>query len=111
GSKQTIKLEKFGELTKNIGNYMSKHNRQLKGILIGNPFCEEPLDNRPSSNSQKQLFSKELIESAENQRMTVILSTDLYALVSQILENTITDEQKSSIRKSIMQGAGLVHLS
>ncbi|GAI27872.1 unnamed protein product, partial [marine sediment metagenome] len=78
GSKGIIRIEKIGELTNNIGNFIMRKRIKVKGILVGNPFCEEPLDNRPPKGSQKPLFAKELIESAEAQGITVLLSTDLY---------------------------------
>jgi hypothetical protein len=110
GSKGTIKIEKLGELTKNIGNFMSEQGIAAKGILVGNPFCDEPRDNRPPKKSQKTLFAKQLVESAEKQGLTVLLSTDLYEVVSQILEDKLTDAEKQSLCERIFNGKGLVKL-
>ncbi len=110
GSKGTIKIEKFGELVKNIGNYISIKSRQVKGILVGNPFCEEPLDNRPPKDSQKLLFAKELIESAKQQNITVLLTTDLYEIVSRILIGKLSLEEKGALLEKIFNGKGLVRL-
>jgi len=114
GSKGTIKIEKFGELKKNMGNFIeekgSKIKGVLKGILVGNPFCEKPLKNRPPEKSQKDLFAKQLIESAEKQDISVLLSTDLYEVVSRILEGKLTDAEKQALRERIFNGKGLVRL-
>ena len=110
GSKGTIRIDKIGELTTNMGNFISQKGTQVKGILVGNPFCEEPLENRPPKGSQKPLFAKELIESAETQGITVLLSTDLYEVVSQILEDKLTDAEKQSLCERIFNGKGLVKL-
>lgn len=112
GSTGNIKIEKFGELVKNIGNFIIKQEgRQVKGILVGNPFCEKPLENRPPKDSQKQLFAKELIASAEKQDITVLLSTDLYELISKILASEVSEKQKVYIRQNILQNKGLLRLS
>lgn len=79
--------------------------------MIGNPFCEELIDNRPPKDSQKQPFAKELLESAEKQDITVLLSADLYELVTRILSDKISDNQKLSIRKKIFEANGLLRLS
>ncbi len=114
GSKGTIKIEKFGELKKNMGNFIeekgSKIKGVLKGILVGNPFCEEPLDNRPPENSQKDLFAKQLIESAEKQDISVLLSADLYQVVRSILKGELPEKEKQSLRERIFNSKGLVRL-
>jgi hypothetical protein len=110
GSKSTIKIEKFGELTKNIGNYISEKGSSVSGILVANPFCEKPLDNRPPKNSQKSLFAKELVESAEKQGIPVLLTTDLYEVVCSIMNNEITDKDKLVLQERIFNGKGLVRL-
>lgn len=110
GSKATIKIEKLGELIKNIGNFISGKGITVKGILVGNPFCDEPLDNRPPKGSQKKLFATELLESAEQQSITVLLSTDLYKVVCRILSGKLPDIQKQSVRERIFNGKGLVRL-
>jgi hypothetical protein len=110
GSKGAIKIEKLGELTKNMGNFIAEKRSKVKGILVGNPFCEESLDNRPPKDTQKKLFVKELLESAEQQSITVLLTTDLYEVVSQILEDKLTDAEKQSLCERIFNGKGLVRL-
>lgn len=110
GSKETVKTEKIGQLIRNMGNFVTQKGMRVKGILAGNPFCDEPLDNRPPKGSQKQLFAKELVESAEQQSITVLLSTDLYKVISRILSSELTDTEKQSLRQRIFNGKGLVRL-
>ena len=110
GSKSTIKIEKLGELIKNIGNFISQKGIRVKGVLVGNPFCDQLLDNRPPKNTQKQLFAKELIESAELQDISVVLSTDLYTVISKILKKELSDSDKKSIQQRLFKGKGLVTL-
>lgn len=111
GSKATIRIEKLGELTTNMGNFISQRGVAVKGILVGNPFCEEPLDNRPPKGSQKKLFAKELLEGAEQQSIAVLLSTDLYEVVSRILSDKLPETEKQSLRERIFSGKGLVRLA
>ena len=111
GSKGTVRIEKLGELTTNMGNFISAKKKTVKGILIGNPFCEQTLDNRPPKQSQKPLFAKELLESAQQQGITVLLSTDLYQVVTSILSGKFGAEEKQSIRQRIFEGSGLVMLA
>lgn len=111
GSEGTIRIRKLGELTTNMGNYMAQKDKKVKGILVGNPFCMGKLDNRPPKNSQKQLFAKELIESAEQQGITVLLTTDLYDVICRILNNDMTTNDKAVIIRKIFQGKGLTSLS
>lgn len=111
GSKGTIKIEKIGELTKNIGNFISGKGITVKGILVGNPFCDEPLDNRLPKGSQKKLFAKELVETAEQQSIAVLLSADLYEVVCWVLNGELTESDKQSLRQCIFEGKGLVRLA
>lgn len=111
GSKGTIRIEKLGELTTNMGNFISAKKKPVKGILVGNPFCEQALDNRPPKQSQKPLFAKELLESAQQQGITVLLSTDLYQVVTSILDGKFGAEEKQSLRQRIFEGSGLVVLA
>jgi len=110
GSKTTIKTEKLGELVKNIGNFISTKGGKVKGILIGNPFCDEPLDNRPPKDSQRGLFAKELLESAEQQSITVLLTIDLYEVVSRTLKGELLEPEKRVLQEGIFNGKGLVKL-
>jgi len=111
GSKGTIRIEKLGELTKNMGNFISEKKKSVKGVLVGNPFCEQALDNRPPKQNQKPLFAKELLESAQQQGITVLLSTDLYQVVTSILDGKFGAKEKQSIRQRIFEGSGLVVLA
>jgi hypothetical protein len=111
GSTGTIRIQKIGELVTNVGNFIKQEEQQVKGILVGNPFCDDPLENRPPKDSQKQLFAKELLESAERQDITVLLSTDLYEVISKILASEASEKQKLSIRQNILQNKGLLRLS
>ncbi len=110
GSNGTIRIEKLGELVRNEGNFISKKGGKVKGILVGNPFCDQPLEGRPPKDSQKHLFAKELIESAEQQGITVLLSTDLYRVVCRILEGKSSDGDRRSVQERIFNGKGLVRL-
>jgi hypothetical protein len=111
GSEGTIKIEKLGQLTRNIASFFETKGSRVKGILVGNPFCGEPLDSRPPKDTQKQLFAKELIESAEQLSITVLLSTDLYGVVSRILSDKLPKTEKQSLRERIFNSKGLVRLA
>lgn len=111
GGEGTIKRDKLGQLVSNIGNFLSKKEILPKGIVVGNPFRKERLDNRPPKGTQKKLFAKELIEDAEKQNITVLLSTDLYCVVCGILNGQVGEDKKKELRHLIFMGKGLVRLS
>ena len=110
GSKETIKIEKLGELVKNLGNFLASKGTIVKGVLVGNPFCDEPMANRPPKDSQKKLFAKELLDSAEKQSITVLLANDLYELMCLVLNGRVSDREKKALRHKIFDGKGLVRL-
>lgn len=105
-----IMRDKLGQLVVNIGNFLKDKGTTPKGIFVGNPFREEPLSNRPPKGTQKRLFAKELIEDAENQNITVLLSTDLYDIVCGILDGRVNEDKKKELRQAIFGGKGLVRL-
>ena len=110
GSEGTIKIDKLSQLTRNISSYLEKAKGKVKGILVGNPFCNEPIDNRPPKDTQKQLFSKELMENAEELSISVLLSIDLYQIVCEIITGKLGEKDKKSIQEKIFKGKGLVRL-
>jgi len=110
GSKGTIKIEKLGQLTRNIASFFETKGSKVKGILVGNPFCGEPLDSRPPKDTQKQLFAKELIDSAEQLSIIVLLSTDLYQIVCNILKGELSEKDKQSLQERIFTSKGLIRL-
>lgn len=111
GSKESVKIEKIGQLIRNIGNFITAGKGNAKGILVGNPFCEEPVGNRPPKDSQKQLFVKEIIDTAEQQNISVLYSPDLFEIVSLILENKIGESEKKALREKIFSEKGLIRLN
>lgn len=111
GTKETVKIEKISQLLKNIANLLTEEAVTAKGILVGNPFRLENLPNRPPNNSQKKLFSDEVLTTAEMHNISVLLTTNLYEIVSLILDNKFTTQQIKSLRERIFQGKGLVTLS
>jgi len=111
GSSGSIKIEKISQLIKDRANYFAeKKTTSPKGILVGNPFREEPLDNRPPKGSHKKLFTRELLQTAEKQDVVVMLSTDLYNIASLDLIGKMSDERKQEIRKLIFESTGLLRL-
>ncbi len=110
GTVGTVTRDKLGQLVVNIGNFLKDKGISPKGILVGNPFRKEPLHNRPPKGTQKMPFAKELIQDAENQNITVLLSTDLYNIVCGILDKRISEGKKKELRQAIFEGKGLVRL-
>jgi hypothetical protein len=111
GTKETVKVEKISQLLKNIANLLAQEGVTAKGILVGNPFRLEDLPNRPPNNSQKKLFSDEVLRTAEMHNISVLLTANLYEIVSLILDTSLTTQQSKSLRGRIFQGKGLVTLS
>ncbi len=110
GAVETVKIGKASQLIRNIGNFLAATGECPKGILVGNPFRLDPLDNRPPKGSQKQLFSKESLEAAEKQNIAVLLSVELYDVVGRILSGKLSEEDKKQVRELVFGGKGLVRL-
>ena len=110
GSEGTIKIGKLGQLTRNMSSYFEMKGGKVKGILVGNPFCSEPLGNRPPKDTQKKPFGKELIDTAEDLSIAVLLSTDLYEVVCLILEGKLPKTEREALQERIFKGKGLVSL-
>lgn len=111
GSKETVKIKKISQLIKNQANFLSQEGVTTKGILVGNPFRLEKLHNRPPKNSQKKLFSDEVLRTAEMHNISVLLTTDLYETVCLILAKKLAPAKIENLRKRIFQGKSLVTLS
>jgi len=111
GANETVKIDKISQLLKNIANFLVQEGVPAKGILVGNPFRLEELPNRPPKNSQKNLFSDQVLSTAEMHNISVLLTTDLYQIVCLILDNKLTTQQTKSLRERIFQGKGLLSLS
>jgi len=110
GAKETVKIDKVAQLIINMGNSLATRREVVKGILVGNPFREETPANRPPKDSQKQLFSRELLETAENQNIAVLLSSDLYEVICRLLLGQLSDAEKQSFRQRIFTDKGLIRL-
>lgn len=110
GSDGTLRKRKLQELAGNIANFYSQRGVLPKGILVGNPFCKERLDDRPPKGTQQQLFAKELVEDAVTQSIAVLWSCDLYNIVCRILEGQVSEDEKTKLRQAIFEGKGLVRL-
>jgi len=110
GANDTIRVGKIRQLMANIANYKQEKEVLPTGILVGNPFRENKLDERPPEGSQKQPFSKELLEAAEKHDIAVLLSTDLYRVVTKILKGEFSDDEKKQLREKIITGKGLVKI-
>ena len=111
GSEGTIKIGKLSQLTRNMSSYFEKKEGKIKGILVGNPFCGKPLDQRPPEDTQSKPFGKELIDAAEDLSIAVLLSSDLYVVVCRILDDELPETEKRSLQKRIFNGKGLVKLA
>lgn len=76
GSKGPIRVNKVRELLEWMVHAPHTH----KGLLIGNPFCELPLDDRPPENYK--LYGKEAVSLAEARNLLLITSSEIFKLVS-----------------------------
>ena len=115
GKKDAIKIEKISQLVKNQVDYAKVHQNSIKGILVGNPFCEEAVENRPPKDSQKSNFTREVTKFAERHDISVIWTVDLFKIVCRLLDEKIDGTEKAKIRASalceIYEGKGLVKFS
>lgn len=110
GTVDTVTRNKLAQLVRNRENFLTEKQMKPKCIFVGNPFRKQPPDNRPPKGTQKNLFSKELIEDAEKQDIAVLLSTDLYKVVCGILDEAVSEVKKKELRQAIFEGKGLVRL-
>ena len=100
---------------KNQADYGKLYQGSIKGILIGNPFCEEPPDNRPPKETNKHNFTSDLVKLAERHDISVIWTIDLFKLVCILLNDKIEETKKAELRArarhEIFTGKGLIRFS
>jgi len=96
GSKGPIKRDKVRQLLE----WYVKAEADVIGVLIGNPFCELPVDQRPPSNNE--LFVKQVKDLAKSRNFSLLLSSDIFELISKELasEDIKIDEILNKIEKS-----------
>lgn len=104
GSKSAINIDKGRQLH----HWLGEESANVKGVLVGNPFNEIPIKNRPP-NRNRSLFTKTLKEFAEARGFSLILSTDLFDLVCKKLKGEKVNAQELMDR--MYEGKGMTRLS
>ncbi len=104
GSKKAITIDKGRQLH----HWLGEESANVKGVLVGNPFNELPIENRPP-NKSRSLFTKTLKEFAEARGFSLILSTDLFDLVCKKLKGEKVNAQELMDR--MYEGKGMTRLS
>ena len=81
GTKKSIEINKGRQLM----HWLAEEDPLVQGVLMGNPFNNEPLTNRPPKVNQK-LFTEALENLAVKRGFTLISSIDLFNLVCKKLK-------------------------
>lgn len=104
GSEHVIRIRKIDQLGGYIADWGSS---TAKGVLVGNAFKSNPLNDRPPT---RDWFSTETVESARNRDCALLTTIDLYHAVEQVL-GAGTDELSATIQHAIFDACGLCDLN
>jgi hypothetical protein len=80
GSDNCIDLDKGRQLLDWVASLETEHDIIGKGILVGNPYRKQSLENRPPSQNQKN-FTLPLIDFARRHNLGLLWTKDLFELV------------------------------
>lgn len=104
GSANAIDIEKGRQLYEWLG----KEDPAVQGVLVGNPFNELLIENRPPKKGQS-LFTEALEKLAKSRGFSLVLSTNLFNLVCKKLKGEEISPQELMDR--MYEGKGVIRLS
>lgn len=103
GNVKGITKDDVAQLVADLMEHLKKTGQEIQGLLIGNGWRLEPLEQRDVGN--KHIFSKDAIRVAENHNIGLLSTTELFKAYCQILENPI---RKADILNGIIGGNGII---
>lgn len=100
---KAIKIEKFDALTRHILEDLGREevDSPAKGVLFGNPFRLNPLEERANP------FSKKCVKMSRSQSVALVFTPDLFKVV-QYLSNKEDSAFAETCRKAIFDASGRV---
>jgi len=107
GREGTIPRGDGSQLAQNRRNYITKNDkdmREVKAILLGNPFrLEFPIEERV----KKESFAPHLVGDAEVEAMALVSTVELFNAYCAFLEGKVTSDD---IINRLFLGVGITHL-
>lgn len=105
GNVKSVTKDDVAQLVADLMEHLKKTGQEINGLLIGNGWRLEPLEQRDVGN--KPTFSRDAIRVAENHNIALLSTTELFKAYCQILE---TPTRKEEIISRIIGGAGILKL-
>lgn len=103
GNTKSIIKRDLGQLITDLGEYLKTANEDIDGILIGNAWRLEPLEQRDKHD--KPIFSQAVVQIANNRNIGLLSTTELFGAYCQVLEDTT---RKEDILNEIIGGKGIL---
>jgi hypothetical protein len=85
--------------------YSTPEGNAVKGVFVSNSeFCKPPNERR------KEAFTQGAIDLAIDTKLSLVSTTDLYEIVSEILQGKMLPDATKKIREKIIKGKGIFSL-
>lgn len=105
GNVKSITKDDVAQLVTDLMEHLKKTGQEIDGILIGNGWRLEPLEQRDVGN--KPVFSRDAIRVAANHKIGLLSTTELFKVYCQTLE---TPTWNKEILNKIITGKGVLKL-
>lgn len=105
GNVKSITKDDVAQLVTDLMEHLKKTGQEIDGILIGNGWRLEPLEQRDVGN--KPVFSRDAIRVAANHKIGLLSTTELFKVYCQTLE---TPTRNKEILNKIITGKGVLKL-
>lgn len=106
GLEQSISLSHLRQLIDYMLEYDEKIGTKCKGILLGNPWKNLPLEER--NTNERPNFTPFTIPRAQDMNISLVSSEDLFKAFCLFIEDKITGDR---ILEKVVSSVGLVNLS
>lgn len=103
GNVKSVTKDDVAQLVADLMEHLKKTGQEIQGLLIGNGWRLEPLEQRDIGN--KHIFSKDAIRVAENHNIILLSTNELFKAYCQILEEPT---RKKDILNAIIGSKGII---
>jgi len=103
GNEKSIHKRDISQLITDRGQYLADTDQYVKGILVGNAWRHDRLEERDTPN--KRTFSHEVVRIAQDQNIALVSTTELFDAYGKALE---TPQCKAEILNKMITGNGII---
>lgn len=103
GNVRSVTKDDVAQLVADLMEHLKKTGQEIKGLLIGNGWRLEPLEQRDARN--KPIFSRDAIRVAENHNIGLLSTAELFKAYCQIL---VDPTRKEEMLGRIINSRGII---